>query len=183
MRTCETCGAELVRHRKHSRKQWAEKRFCDRWCSAQRLVLPRSCACGCGERPLPQRKYVKGHRPLKLTRGGYRKVWAPRHPLAHKNGSVLEHRKVLYDAGVDVPAGADVHHRNGNKSDNRLENLEVIAKDDHTRLHAPERRSTHCPQGHEFTPQNTAFNPSGWRYCKQCNRERARASYRAKAAA
>ena len=57
---------------------------------------------------------------------GYIRIWAPDHPVAKKDGHALEHRKVLYDAGIELPKGAHVHHRNGNRQDNRLENLEVL---------------------------------------------------------
>ncbi len=36
-------------------------------------------------------------------------------------------------------------------------------------------RKTHCPQGHEYTEENTAIHGTrGTRYCKECNRQRAR---------
>ncbi len=31
---------------------------------------------------------------------------------------------------------------------------------------------THCRQGHEYSPANTAFHLNGHRYCRTCNRER-----------
>jgi hypothetical protein len=36
----------------------------------------------------------------------------------------------------------------------------------------PARERTHCPQGHEYTPENTYVSARGWRYCRACNRER-----------
>ena len=30
----------------------------------------------------------------------------------------------------------------------------------------------HCPSGHEFTPENSAFSPQGWRRCKKCHAEK-----------
>lgn len=32
---------------------------------------------------------------------------------------------------------------------------------------------THCPQNHEYTPDNTYVDRSGFRHCKTCRRERA----------
>ena len=59
--------------------------------------------------------------------------------LANVDGYVLEHRKVLYDAGVEVLRGCHVHHVNGDRSDNRLVNLEVKRPRDHIRDHIMER--------------------------------------------
>lgn len=33
-------------------------------------------------------------------------------------------------------------------------------------------RKTHCPRGHEYTPENTYIQPQGWRCCKTCQRAR-----------
>jgi HNH endonuclease len=67
--------------------------------------------------------------------GGYVVLVRPDHPLAGPKGTVLEHRMVLYDAGID-PTGFDVHHLNGDRGDNRLENLELVDRGAHGRLHA-----------------------------------------------
>jgi hypothetical protein len=56
---------------------------------------------------------------------GYVRVFEPSHPLANADGYVLQHRKVVYDAGIEIPPGAHVHHLNRNRADNRLENLAV----------------------------------------------------------
>lgn len=72
-----------------------------------------------------------------LTPSGYVTVGAPGHPLADKKGRVYEHRLVAYEAGL-LPAGRPdlhVHHINENKSDNRLENLEVTPAAVHLRQH------------------------------------------------
>ena len=67
------------------------------------------------------------------------RVWCPGHPVANSDGYALEHRKVLYDAGVELPAYAHVHHVNEDKADNRLENLEVKSARDHVVDHATAR--------------------------------------------
>jgi hypothetical protein len=33
-------------------------------------------------------------------------------------------------------------------------------------------RKTHCPQGHEYTPENTLLFGPGYRQCRQCGRDR-----------
>lgn len=34
----------------------------------------------------------------------------------------------------------------------------------------PRFNPTHCPKGHEYTPQNTYHTPKGTIYCRECNR-------------
>lgn len=34
------------------------------------------------------------------------------------------------------------------------------------------REITHCPQGHEYTPENTAISASGSRRCRECERQK-----------
>ena len=106
---------------------------------------------------------------------GYVDLYRPGHPLARRDGYVFEHRLVLFEAGVAIPPRFQVHHRNGVRDDNRLENLGVIRIDAHTRLHAVASRKTHCPHDHEYTEANTYWDRRGWRRCRACNRDRARA--------
>lgn len=69
---------------------------------------------------------------------GYIRVYVPGHPTAAVDGYALEHRYVLHGAGIAVPRGWHVHHLNGNKADNRLENLAVLTESAHLRLHVKE---------------------------------------------
>lgn len=64
----------------------------------------------------------KGHK----TRAGYRMAYRPDHPMANRSGHVLEHRLVMADhLGRSLLPHESVHHRNGDRADNRLENLEL----------------------------------------------------------
>lgn len=71
-------------------------------------------------------------------KSGYIRVWQPNHPLASKDGYVLEHRKVAFDAGLWFE-GCFIHHKNHDKTDNRLENLEAKLPGEHGHDHAFER--------------------------------------------
>ena len=66
---------------------------------------------------------------------GYVRIFIPDHPLAMRDGYVLEHRMVLHDAGVSVGADDHVHHLNHDKADNRRENLAVMDAAAHHRHH------------------------------------------------
>lgn len=46
-----------------------------------------------------------------------------------------EHRHVWRQANGPIPRGFVVHHRNEDKTDNRLDNLELMTRAEHARLH------------------------------------------------
>lgn len=89
------------------------------------------------------------------TTGGYIYEYRPDHPFARKR-YVMQHRLmaethlretdptspflVEIDGVRYLKSDVDVHHVNEIKTDNRLENLEVMLKSDHTRYHHLQRQ-------------------------------------------
>lgn len=72
-----------------------------------------------------------------VTVHGYVRVRVGKdHPHADSKGWMYEHELTWRSAGRDVPAGYLIHHRNEDKTDNRLANLELKRKPDHSREHA-----------------------------------------------
>lgn len=67
---------------------------------------------------------------------GYVLIKAPYHPYARKSGYMFEHRLVMERyLKRFLNRGEEVHHLNGNKQDNRVENLIVLSAKEHAKLH------------------------------------------------
>jgi hypothetical protein len=64
-----------------------------------------------------------------VTKFGYRVVYFPEHPMANTSGNIFEHRLVMSEhLGRPLMPEENVHHINGDRLDNRLENLELWSK-------------------------------------------------------
>jgi hypothetical protein len=73
---------------------------------------------------------------VRMTRNGYRQIRAPGHPRSDSAGYVMEHIIVWeINTGIQVPKNCCVHHLNGNKADNRIENLCLMEFGAHTTFH------------------------------------------------
>lgn len=57
---------------------------------------------------------------------GYIRIYMPDHPRANNKRYVKEHHIVMEEyLGRHLIPGENVHHKNGNKTDNRIDNLEL----------------------------------------------------------
>lgn len=85
-----------------------------------------------------------------VKKGDYLYAVVKGHPCATKHGYVLHHRVVLENyLGRLLDTNEVVHHKNGDKKDNRVENLELFNNAEHTRLHGLQQKKTRvdlkCP--------------------------------------
>ena len=67
---------------------------------------------------------------------GYRYARMSNHPNANKNGYISEHRFVMSNS-IGRPLRPDeiIHHINGNRSDNQIQNLRIVTRREHVRNH------------------------------------------------
>lgn len=79
-----------------------------------------------------------GHR--KQRTDGYICVYVPHHQKATKDGYVMEHILIAENhIGRHLNENEVVHHKNKIRNDNRVENLMVLTKTEHAKLHNKER--------------------------------------------
>lgn len=72
----------------------------------------------------------------RITKAGYVMIYKPEHPSCSSTGYVREHRLIIEEhIGRYLEDNEEVHHINGNKSDNRIENLKLCTKDSHRKEH------------------------------------------------
>lgn len=142
-------------------------RFClDQWVAEQQGR--HFCACGCGgviriqrhhhARGIPS--FIDGHvsrvrNPMRgkrttqnpnfsggryVDRQGYVYVLNPRR-TSHQDRYVYEHRLVMEQhLSRSLTSDEQVHHRNGRRADNRIENLQLVTAGEHARLHQDQLR-------------------------------------------
>ena len=76
------------------------------------------------------------------------------------------------------PAGLDICHNNGIRTDNRASNLRYDSRSENILDQVRQgihnnARKTHCPQGHEYTPDNTYIVREASRQCVACTKQKA----------
>ena len=138
-RRCDQCGEQFHPH-------WSGQHYCSRICGSRataplrakalRGLEERECQqCGKTLKPRSeQTKFCSRQCYYDSTGGryaagnGYWRIKVPKGtPGADRNGRMLEHRYVMQESlGRALTAREVVHHVNGDRGDNRLENLQLV---------------------------------------------------------
>lgn len=109
------------------------------------LVRGKSMSCGCVK--YEPRSNVKAKHEKRMCYG-YAYVYHPEHQSSLKKGGnkgfVMEHRYVMEKhLGRILNDNECVHHKDHNRLNNALENLELMTISEHSKLHAKEKRIGH----------------------------------------
>ena len=77
---------------------------------------------------------------LPSLKNGYYQFYDQNHPLAYSNGCVYFHRhQASIKLGRWLKSSEQVHHIDGNKYNNTLENLQILSSQEHANLHLGNR--------------------------------------------
>lgn len=138
--TCQVCGSEYKVKPSHAHKRKTCGKDCGKALRSRRMS-------GSGNHQFGVTGYKnsswKGGR--RISNCGYVLIYAPDRSTRSDNYA-LEHRIVMEDfLGRRLLDSEIVHHINGNKTDNRITNLELMSLADHTREHNKESEIIRCP--------------------------------------
>lgn len=93
--------------------------------------------------PMSGKTKEKHHNSIKgyTMSGSYKAIWAPDWWTGTRDGNrVLEHQVVWAEVNdkTEIPNSCVIHHKDHNKLNNHPDNLELMTRKDHARLHAYE---------------------------------------------
>lgn len=96
----------------------------------------------------------------------------------------LVHRLAYEILVGPIPDGLVIDHLCRVKHCVNPDHLEPVTAEENTRrgfgVGAKFSRRTHCLNGHEWTEENTGMRGGKWRYCKSCERTKAKAKWAAR---
>lgn len=167
---CFECGTRFYQTEHERGRKWFSRQFCSRACgAATRAVrelparVPKFWALvdkragGCW---IWKGATIKGYRP-----GSY--------GMFKVGGEILTHRVSWSLLRGGIPEGKELDHVCRVTLCVNPEHLEPVTHRENIRR-GYWANKTHCPHGHEYTPENTYRNKRGNRFCRTCHRIRGR---------
>ena len=165
--TCPICGKQF--HLKPYALKKSKTHYCSRAChrEAKKEYMKGEKNHQFGLRGSKNASFVSDYR---LNRLGYYITRCENHPFCSKQGFVLEHRLVAEkylltdEFAVEVNGkkylnpDVEVHHINFDRTDNRPENLKIMAKNDHKKLHAKLNPQPKDPSTGRFIKRENPLN-------------------------
>lgn len=82
-----------------------------------------------------------------MTDDGYILIYMPDHPFSNNSGRIREHRYIaekylakeehliLFNGIYVLNPNLDVHHKDGDKTNNNIDNLEILTRNEHAKIH------------------------------------------------
>lgn len=127
MNECSRCKRKYVASSRHKLCPKCRRQVDRRPCSKcgqlkqRKSNVCKACFAQSKQYPFSTRKHV--------SKDGYLYVYYKAHPNADKEGRIFEHRLVMEKKlGRYLFPFENVHHKNGLRGDNRIENLELWIK-------------------------------------------------------
>lgn len=118
---CEVCGKEFRTFPCYENTK-RKRRFCSKKCESI---------------------HKKSHNTIQHWEGGSVSSSTGYKYVTFEGGRIEEHRLVMMKhLGRRLEEGEVVHHINGNRLDNRIENLQLLTNKEHASLHARMRKKT-----------------------------------------
>lgn len=179
---CEVCGKPVYANK--SQREKGEGRYCSVACrvvgqGANKVSKPcvvcgkmmvksasqaylQTCSMECQAARRTKRPLERLHngKPARKDSKGYVMVYEPEHPNKSFKGWQYEHRLVVEKAlGRYLASDEHIHHINGTKDDNRLENLQVMDALDHARLSVNDFRDSINRQLEELAEYKRRYGP------------------------
>ena len=150
--TCKVCGKKFTRKSSdHRMKEGNEIKYCSTKCSGIATRKGKMVKClHCGKEFYTTRnkfcsrkcvnEYRKAHSVHKTyEENGYITMYVDGY---NKKNNAKMHRLIMEEhLGRKLDANEVVHHINGNTRDNRIENLVVMSRGEHSKLHREKEKA------------------------------------------